>query len=102
GSRDSHALLLAARELTRQVFGPMGHLDALEGGKYAVLSLAGRHAAVGERQLDILIDAQVADEIEALEDEADLAVAHPRPLAHRQVFDLAPVELIATAGARIE
>ena len=33
------------------------------------------HAAVGERQLDVLEHRQVADQVEALEDEADLAVA---------------------------
>src|SRR5690606_6107537 len=97
-----HALLLTTRQLTGQVFGPMGHLDALERGQHAILPLAGRHAAIGQWQLDVLVDRQVADQVEALEDESDFAVAHPRALPHRQVLDLAAIELVAPAGGRIE
>ena len=44
---------------------------------------AGRMPAVGERQLDVLEHGQIADQVEALEDEADLAVADARALRTR-------------------
>ena len=40
------------------------------------LRSVGRHAAIGERQLDVLVDGQIADQVERLEDEADLPVAN--------------------------
>ena len=85
GARHGDALLLAARELAGQVLGAVGHADALERRRHALLALGGAHAAVGERQLDVLEDVQVANQVEALEDEADLAVAHPRPLRQREL-----------------
>src|SRR2546427_2229362 len=39
----------------------------------SLFPLGRRHAAIGQRQLDVLIDGQVADQIERLEDEADFA-----------------------------
>ena len=41
---------------------------------------AGRHAAQRQRILDVLVDGHVADQIEALEDQADVEVADARPL----------------------
>ena len=46
---------------------------------HALLALGGAHAAVGERQLDVLEHREVADQVEALEDEPDLAVADRAP-----------------------
>ena len=51
----------------------------------ARLPLRRLHAAVGERQLDVLEDREVANQVEALEDEPDLAVADARALRHVQV-----------------
>ena len=48
------------------------------------LRSADGHAAVGQRQLDVLVDGEVADQVERLEDEADLAVADARPLGELQ------------------
>ena len=60
-----------------------------------VFALARRHSAIGQRQLDILENREIADEIEALEDEADLAIPNPRALRKREVRDLAALERIA-------
>ena len=54
--------------------------DALERGFDPLRALGGPHAAVGERQLDVLEHGQVANQVEALEDESDLAVADARAL----------------------
>src|SRR5215471_5181501 len=43
-----------------------------------------RHAAVRERQLHVLVHRQVADQVEALEDEPDLAIADPRTLGEAE------------------
>jgi hypothetical protein len=52
----------------------MGHLDALEGVANALLPFLRRHAAVRERELDVFVDGQVANQVERLEDETDLPI----------------------------
>jgi hypothetical protein len=49
--------------------------DALERLADATLALGRRHTAVRERQLDVLVHRQIADQVEALEDEADATKA---------------------------
>ena len=80
GARDRDALLLAAGKLAGQMFGAMSHADALERFGDELFSLACSHSAIGQRQFDVFVNGQVTDQIEALEDEADLAVANPRAL----------------------
>ena len=68
-----------------------------------LLALGRRHSgAIGERQLDVLLDGEVADQIEALKDEADLLVANPRALAEAQVLHWLAVEQIFPAGRSIQ
>ena len=67
----------------------------------ALRSLA-RHPAIGQRQLDVFINRQVADEIEALENEADLAIADARALGKGEIGDLAALERIAAVRRRVE
>ena len=55
-ARHGDALLLAARELAGQVLGAVRHAHALERRRHALLALGRAHAAVGERQLDVLED----------------------------------------------
>ena len=99
---DGDALLLAARELAGQVPGAVRHPDAFE-RRFDPLPALGRlHAAVGERQLDVLEDRQVANQVEALEDEPDLAVARARALGRREVRDGLAVEHVGAAGRRVE
>jgi len=47
---------------------------------HALAPFGGFHAAVGERQLDVLEHRQIANQVEALKDEPDLAVAYARAL----------------------
>ena len=86
GDRAGHgdALLLSAGQLAGQMLGAMRHADPLERVAARAVALGGAHAAVGQRQLDILEHRQVANQIEALEDEPDLAVPDPRALGLRQ------------------
>ena len=70
-----HPLLLAARQLCGVMTRPLSHADSLEGALDVSVLLAGSHAAIRERQRDILSNRHVAQQVEALKDEADLAVA---------------------------
>src|SRR6516225_8613287 len=54
-TRHGDALLLAARELARQVLRAVRHAHPLERLADAPLALGGRHAAIGERQLHVLV-----------------------------------------------
>ncbi len=42
---------------------------------------------VGQRQFDVFIDRQIANQVETLEDEPDLLIADARPLREIEVLD---------------
>src|SRR5437588_7840660 len=65
----SHTLLLTAGELRRIVAHAMRHSYLLQRFMNSLFALGGTHLAIGERQLDVLVDGEIADEVEALEDE---------------------------------
>ena len=54
--------------------------DAVERGESQPAPLAGRGAAVEQRELDVVEHRQVGDQVEGLEDEAESRVAQPRAL----------------------
>ena len=105
GERARHrdALLLTAGELARADVWRDGAMPTRSSASLtkALRSLAG-HAAIGQRQLDVFENGQVADEIEALEDEADLAIADARALRKGEVRDLAAFERVAPVRWRVE
>src|SRR5436309_3133901 len=102
GAGDGHALLLAARELPGHVARPVAHADAIESVLYALLAIRRRHSPVGQGQLDVLEDGQVADQVEALEDEPDVAVADVGAIGGRQVLHRLGVEQVLTACGGVE
>src|SRR5439155_26770987 len=55
-----------------------------------------------ERQLDVLVDRQVADQVERLEDESDPPVPYPGPLGGRQVRDRPALEQVRPLSGRVE
>src|SRR6266542_852216 len=61
---DGHALLLTPGELTWQVF-----------------------CAISQWQLDILKDSEIPDQIEALKNETNFAIANARPVCKRKIGD---------------
>ena len=62
---------------------------------HPALALGPGHAvAIGERQLDILVYGEVADQVETLEDEADLAVANARAVAEIQIRHRLAVQVV--------
>ena len=60
--------------------------DALERVLDALLALGAREAAIAQRHVDVVEQVEVGDQVEALEDEADLLVAQLRA---RLVVELA-------------
>ena len=79
-ARDRHALLLSARELRRIVLIGAAGPTRSSASCAARLRSPGRHAAIDERQLDVPVHREIADQVEGLEDEADRAGADPGAL----------------------
>src|ERR1700681_1747304 len=81
---------------------PMRHSYSFERIFDALLPLRWRHASICERQLDVVKDTEIADQIEILENESDFAISRSRALAHRQVGDGASVEPVLPIRWRVE
>src|SRR4030095_4433230 len=84
-ARDCHSLLLATRELARQMFCTMRHANALQGFGHKGFALAARHSSVGERQFDVLKNGEVADQIKTLENKTYLAIANASAVGKRKI-----------------
>src|SRR5580700_2319409 len=97
-----HTLLLTARELRRIVPQPVRHANALERVLHFLLALRGARTAVCQGQFDVLVDCEVADQVERLEDEPDLAIANPRALADRQLADGLSVQHVTSICRGVE
>ena len=80
GARDADELLLAARELSRIEILLGDDAEAIEDVGDDALALGFLDVAVGERQLDVLVDRQVVEQVIALEDEPDVALLQRRAL----------------------
>src|SRR3954469_8135365 len=88
GARDGDALLLAAGELRRKVMNARRKSDAIERRQREFLPLAGCDLAIQQRDLHVVEHRQIRDEVEALEHEAELLVAHLRQRAVAGAIDV--------------
>ena len=68
----------------------------------ALLAFGGGHAAVAQRYVDVVEQVEVGDQVEALEDEADLLVAQARTRVVAQVADVLAVEQELPAGEGLQ
>ena len=102
GAGDGDALLLSARELLREVLGAVGDGHSLHHGRDPLLALRGADVQVAQRQLYVFIDVQLVDEVEALEHEADVALAELGALLLLQAADLLSEQLIGALGGIIQ
>src|SRR5262252_2920026 len=77
-ARDGDALLLSARELVRMMVGAVAQADEFEHLLRTLVPLGRLHrvAAVEERQLDVVERRRPRQQVENLEHEPDLLVAH--------------------------
>ena len=77
---DRHPLALAARELVGAVVHPVAQADPVERRPGALPALPAAHAGVDQRQLHVLQRRGAGQQVEGLEHEPDLPVAHPGQL----------------------
>ncbi len=80
----------------------VSHANAFERVLHFLLALAGARAAIGKREFDVFVNGQVADQVEGLKDEANLAIANARALADGQLGDGLAVQLVIAFRRRIE
>src|SRR4030095_6477950 len=80
----------------------MCHSDAFERFGGSLLSLSRTHSAISQWKLNIFIDCQVADQVEALEDESNFAIANAGAFRHRKVFNRVLVQHVLTFGWGVE
>ena len=97
GPGHGHTLLLPARELLREVLAPVHDLHLLEHRFYPLFALGGFDPGIDERQLHILVHGELVDQVEALEDKADVVLAQVGPLALVEAGHFNAVELEAAA-----
>jgi hypothetical protein len=102
GAGHRHPLLLTTGELTRQMFRPMAHADALQRLGHKLLPLGSRHSPISQGQFHIFVNGQIADKIETLENEANLAIADAGAIGERKVGDFAALQGIAPARRSIK
>src|ERR1051325_11235077 len=72
--------------------------DHLDGVFDPMLALGRVEAAISKRDVDVVEDVEVGDEVERLEDEADRSIADLRHLAVAQARDVLAVEPAWPAG----
>src|SRR5207249_6678462 len=102
GARDGGALHLPARELRRPAVHLVLEADVPKDVEAALAPDGPRHPGIHERQLDVLEDVVLRNEIEGLEDEADPPVADARQLGVVDVLDGDAVEAVAAAARAVE
>jgi hypothetical protein len=96
------SVMLASRELGREMGSPVRHAELLERRERERVPLAGRHLRGDERRLDVLLRGEGRDQIERLEDESEGRCPQPCHLRLRQLREIAPLEVDATRGRTVE
>src|SRR3546814_4168737 len=99
---DGDTLLLTAGKLARPVPGAVADADLVHHLVGAALALAGGDVVIQQRQLDILTDRQFVDEVEALEDEAEILLATIGQLRLGKAGHFLAVEDVGAARRAIE
>src|ERR1700730_8687148 len=81
----------------------MRHPHALQRFHHSFLTFCRGHPlAIGQRQFDVLIDREIADQVETLKNEANLPIANARTCSEVQVLHRFAVQLILAASCRIK
>ena len=99
---DGDALLLSAGELGREMLAAVRHGQAVEHLHHALLPFPCRQPHVEKRQLDILIDAELVDEVEALKHEADGASAQFGALRIVELTHVTSAKQVGSACRHVE
>jgi len=102
GPGDGHALLLAPGKLGGAVGEAVAHADDLEGLPGLASPLPQREAAVDERQFHVLLGRRPGEEVEGLEDEADLAVPDGGEFVAGEGRDVTAFDEVGARGRPVE
>jgi hypothetical protein len=102
GAGDGYALALAAGELVGLVVHAGAEPDLGEDLLGALDACAGGCAVVDEGQLDVMQGGGAGEQVEGLEDEADLLVADAGELIVVELGDVVTVEPVAALRRRVE
>ena len=97
-----HPLLLAARELVGLVVEPLGQTNPLQGCDRPLAPLLGRDAGVDHRQDHVVEGAHLRQQVELLEDKAQLPVAQIGQGVIGEILHGRAIEVITAAGGAIE
>src|SRR3569833_2283705 len=95
-------LLLAAGELRRFVPGAWQKIDQLEHLADPRFALRAWHILVEQWKLDVLVDGKILDEIEALENETQIALAQIDEPARGPTGDILATEQVLAGAGRID
>ena len=100
--RDGDALLLAARQLHGAMVGAVREADAAERLQGALAAGPAVEAGIDHRQFDIAQRVHARQQVELLEDEADLAVAQARQAVGIEALDRGARRGVLPAGRPVE
>ena|SRR5438477_8411665 len=84
------------------MFRAMSHANAFERLRHGRLAIGRAHPTIGQRELNVFINSEITNQIEALEDEADLPVTNAGPLRKRKIRYLAAFEGVTAPARGIE
>ncbi|MNI63389.1 hypothetical protein D3C73_1187550 [compost metagenome] len=98
GTGNRRALLLAAGEFVRVVLHARTQADLAQRLLDALAALAGAHLAVAQRHVHVVEQVEVRNQVEALEDEADLLVAQAAARIIAELADVLAVQHVGAAG----
>jgi hypothetical protein len=101
-TRDRDALLLAARQLGGIVAQPRCEPYPLERAVDAPATLAARQLAIAQRDVDVVEQIEIRNQVEALKHETDLFVAQMRTRLVVELLDVDAVEHVAATGQLFE
>ena len=101
-ARDRDALLLAARELVGVLLRARVEPHELEHLAHSSGPAGARHLLIAQRQLDVLVDVEVGDQVKALEDEAHVPAAELGELVHGAARQILVAEYVAAARRSID
>ena len=101
-ARDRYALLLSTRKLPRPVAQSFAQAQPLQQVFGTGMPLHDRHAAINGRNFRVAHGAQVAHQMVALEDEAEMLAAQPRQLVWHHLAGFLAGHLVAAACGPIE
>ena len=84
------------------MLGAVGDVHAAHYFLDAVFAFRRAHFEVGQRQFDVFIDVELVDEVETLEDEADVALAELRAVLLFEVRHLLTEEFVTALGRVVQ